>query len=167
VKDQLLEIDVRLLVLRYGREQVLNVLARLGEQSPEQLEQYLRTLEHKPTASRTERAKRSLVEIAARESKERSDISEPLRTLAINFENRTFLPNLRDVHRFLNGIGISRRTLKSRAVAGPVVIRALSKLSRERLLELVAHKESSNESDYSLLSRAIMGKPLDTDSGQE
>ena len=34
MKDELLDIDVRVLVLRYGREKVLAALSRLVEQTP-------------------------------------------------------------------------------------------------------------------------------------
>ena len=167
MNDQLLEIDVRLLVLRYGRQRVLNVLARLSEQTMEQLEQQLRAIEQKPKAGRTKKSKQSLIDVVASEYRERPDIAEPLRAIAVRFENRVFLPNLRDVHRFLDRIGASQGTLKSRAVAGPVLIHELSKLPREELHRLAASDGSPRESDYSLLSRAIMGTPAVNPQKQE
>src|SRR5438132_4425932 len=128
MRNLLLELDVRLLVLRYGRRKVLEILAGIGDQTPGQLEQQLRALEQKPKTGRTKKSKPSLIEVAASECRDRPEISEPLRTLAVNFENRTFLPNLRNVQGFLDRIGASSRRLKSRTVAGPVLIRALSKL---------------------------------------
>jgi hypothetical protein len=160
VKDQLLQIDVRLLVLRYGRQRILKVLAGLGEQTPEELERELRALEQRSNVHRATKQRLSLSEVVAFESRERPEIAEPLRTLAVKFENRTFLPNLRDVQRFLDRMGASQGTAKSRAAAGPALIRALSKLKPEELGRLVARDDSPRESDYSLLSRAIMGAPV-------
>jgi len=157
VKNQLLDMDVRLLVLRYGRQRVLDALARLDEETFEQVEQRLTALEQKSKSERPTKSKPSLIETAASASRERPEIVEPLRTLAVSFENRIFLPNLRDVRRFLARIGASSGNLKSRAVAGSTVIRALSTLSREELLKLAVEDALPRESDYALLSRAIMG----------
>lgn len=163
MKDHLLDIDVRLLVLRHGRQKVLSALARLVEQTPEQLDQQLLALEHKPPARRGGGPKLSLVEVAALECRERAEIKEPLRALAVAFENRLFLPNLRDVQRFLDRVGASPQKFKSRTIAGPALIRALSKLPKDELLGLSAQDTSPHESDYALLSRAIMGGPADKD----
>lgn len=157
MKDQLLEIEVRLLVLRYGRRRVINVLARLGEQTLEQLEQQLRAIEQEPKTGHANLPARSLIEVAESECRARPDILEPLRTLALNFENRVFLTNLRDVKRYLDQIGVPHKSLKSRKTAGPVLIRALSKMPRDELLKLLTTDESSRDSDFALLSRAIMG----------
>ena len=167
MKGDFLEIDVRLLVLRYGRQKVIGVLARMGEQTPERLEQQLQDLEKKPKAVSGQKPKLSLTDIAALESRDRPDISQLLRTLAVNFENRTFLPNLRDVLRFFEWRGGQASKLKSRTVAGPILIRALSKLPREELLKLTSQVGAPGESDYSLLSRAILGTSATGPSDQE
>jgi hypothetical protein len=161
MNDKFIDIDLRLLTLRHGRQEVLAALARLVEQTPEQIEQQLRALREKSAVSRKREAKQSLVEIAALESRDRTEIAEPLRALAVAFENRSFLPNLRDVERFFHRAGESSHKLKSRVLAGPMVIRALSKLPKEELADLALRGASGNESDYALLSRAIMGVPPD------
>lgn len=161
MKDELLDIDVRLLVLRYGRQKVLAALSRLVEQTPAELEEQLRTLGHKTSAGRKKAPNPSLVEVAASECPDHPEVLEPLRVLALAFENRSFLPNLRDVQRFLDRAGASPQKFKSRAIAGPVVIRALSKLPKDELTSLASRNASGGESDYSLLSRAIMGGASD------
>lgn len=156
MNGRFLEIDVRLLVLRYGRQRVIQALARLGEQTVEELEQQLRTAEQTPKAKRP---KRSILDLVALESRERPDIAEPLRALAVAYENRTFLPNMREVRRFLERVGASERNPRSRAAAAPVLIRTLAGLTGDELLRLGAEERSGGESDYSLLARAIMGRP--------
>jgi hypothetical protein len=47
--------------------------------------------------------------------------------------------------------------LKSRAMAGPILIRAMARLPLEELRQLAAREGSGGDSDYSLLARAIMG----------
>jgi hypothetical protein len=158
--DKLLEIDVRLLVLRHGRRNVLGALARLEDRPIEDLERELAAAEKKPKAKR---AQPSAAEIAAAECQTRPEISEPLRSLAAAFEGRTFLPQLRDVQRFLERLGSPSRKLKSRAVAMPVLIRALAKLAPDELRRLAATDKSTGDSDFSLLARAIMGSPAKRD----
>jgi hypothetical protein len=159
VTDQLLEIDLQVLLIRHGRQRVLNVLARLGEQSVAQLEQELRVLAERPTVGKSNKDRLSLIDIAEAQARERPTIFEPLRAIAVNYENHVFLPYLRDVRRLLDRLGASDATAKSRASAGPVLIRALAKLTPEELLALSKRTGSPHESDYSLLSRAIMGSP--------
>ena len=156
MKDELLDIDVRLLVLRYGRQKVLAALSRVTEQTPAELEQQLLSFGRPRSADRRSAPTKPLVEVAEAESRGHSEILEPLRLLAQAFENRSFLPNLRDVERFLDRVGARPQKFKSRAMAGPVIIRTLSKLPKDELSSL-ASRDASGESDYSLLSRAIMG----------
>jgi len=156
VSDKLLEIEVRLLVLRHGRPKVLQALARLSEQTIEDLENQLRAAEQK---SKAKRSKPSITDFLASECQEHPEIAESLRALAVGFENRTFLPQLRDVQRFLDRIGVSSGKLKSRASAAPLLIRLLAKLPPEDLARMVASDRSVSESDYSLLARAIMKSP--------
>lgn len=157
MNDRYIDIDVRLLVSRHGRQEVIAALARLVEQTPEEIEQELRALREKPAAVRKKAENQQLIDVAALESHDCTEIAEPFRALAIAFENRSFLPNLRDVQRFLLRAGASAHKPKSRALAGPKVMRALSKLPKEELVELAVRAEPGNESDYALPSRAIMG----------
>lgn len=151
----LLDIDVQLLVLRYGRQNVLQALARTAEQTVEQIEQQIQAIA-KREAGKGKRTARSLLEVAAAPAQEQPDIAEPLRTIATRFDNRTFLPQLRDVQRFLERIGISHGKLKSRAAAAPLLMRTLAKLPAEELTHLLAAEECSKDSDYAILARAIM-----------
>lgn len=158
--NDLLDIDVRLLLVRYGRNKVLQALARLSEQTVEDLERQLQSIQHKST--KPKRVPPSVKELAEAATQEHPEIAEPLRALAVGFENRTFLPQLRDVQRFLDRAGVSHGKLKSRAAAAPTVIRTLAKLPPDSLAQLLVDKTSA-DSDYALLARAIMGsKPPGT-----
>lgn len=152
--NDLLDIDARLLILRYGRTKVLQALARIGDQTIDELEQQMQVIARKP---RPPRAKPSVVDLFAAHAKEHPAIADPLRTLAVGFENRTFLPHLRDVQRFLDRTGVAHGKLKSRAAAAPAVVRALAKLAPDNIARLAATDQGGNDSDYSLLAHAIMG----------
>lgn len=157
--NDLLEIDVRLLLLRYGRARVLHALAHLNEQTVEDLERQLQTIQHQ---SKRKRAVPNIRDLARAAAQERPEIAEHLCAFAVGFENRTFLPQLRDVKQFLDRAGVSHGKLKSRAAAAPIVIRTLTRLAPDDLAQLLL-ESSSPDSDYALLARAIMGpKPSST-----
>lgn len=154
----LLDIDVRLLIIRYGKRKVLEALARLGEQTLDELMQQLPAVKQGSKSKTKRRAEPpSLIDLVASETRGKDDLTELVRVLAVEFQNRTFLPHLRDVQRFLDRAGVPHGHLKSRAAAARVVIRALATLSRDELLHLAERDRSSGDSDYSLLARAIMG----------
>jgi len=101
------------------------------------------------------------MDLVATPCHEKPEIAEPLRAMALAFQNRTFLPQLRDVQRFLDRIGSAHGRLRSREAAAPALVRELAKMTRADLLRLVSETSSSSESDYALLARAIMGTPAE------
>jgi hypothetical protein len=159
MKHNLLDIDVKLLLLRYGREEVLAALSRIGDQTPVELEKQLQSRVNNNSMGRKKAHAPSLSELAALVCRDRADIFEPLQALVIAFKNRSFLPGMRDVQRFLDAGSVSNSKYKSRAAAGRDLIRALSTLPKEELTSLLPRDTPAGESDFARLSRAIMGKP--------
>jgi hypothetical protein len=158
--DKHLEIDVRLLLLRHGRKGVLEALARLEGRTIEDLDRELLAAEQKP---KKKRQQPDIEDVVAAECQKRPEISQPLRSLAAAFERRVFLPQLRDVQRFLERLGVSSPKLKSRAAAMPILIRVLSKMGPDELNRLAVTDKPTSDSDFSLLARAIMGAPAKKD----
>ncbi len=156
MNEQFLELELRLLVLQFGRQKVLRVLARLGDQTAEELEQQLRDSEEK---RKSKRPTPSVTDLASAECREHPEIAEPLRCLAVAFQNRTFLPYLRDVQRFLDRSGLAVGKLRSREAAAPALIRALGKLTRDELIQLAPSNEVHGNSEFSMLAREIMKTP--------
>lgn len=109
--------------------------------------------EQKP---KPKRSPASVSDVVSSESQKRPEIAESLQRLASSFEARTFLPQLRDVQRFLERIGSPVRKPKSRAAVMPALIRALARMEPHELKTL-ASEGAEGESDFSLLARAIMG----------
>lgn len=156
MNDKLLKIDVALLILRYGRSSVLEAFANTENTTADELQQRLAAAALKRKKQKP--APPSIMDVVATEVSKREEIGEPLRTLAIDFQNRTFLPHLRDVQRFLDRMNARHGKLKSRTAAAPLLIRALAKLSREDLVRLTAREFSEGrDTDFALLARAIMG----------
>jgi len=152
--DQFLELEIRLLILRYSRKRVLQTVARLSDQTLEDLEHEIENVE---TKRRAKKPKPTVLEIAASACKEKPEIAEPLRNLAVAFQNRIFLPQLRDVQRFLDRLGFVHGKLKSRVDSATHLFRSLAGLSREELLKLIEGMNSPGDSDFAMLARAIMG----------
>jgi len=151
--DKILELEIRLLLVKHGRRKVIETLAHLKSQTIEEIERELSDAEQKPKPKRSPATASDLVNS---EIQKRPEISEALRRLASSFEARTFLPQLRDVQRFLERIGTPVRKPKSRAAVMPTLIRALARMEPHELDRLV-DEGAEGESDFTLLARAIMG----------
>jgi len=150
-----LQIELRLLLLRHGRRAIVQALAELGEQTPEDVERELAAAHERKKKRKA--AAPSPAELVAKACKDRPEIIELVGTLVTRFENRSFLPNLRDVVRFLDQAGYPHGRLRSRRKAVGHVVKALSQTSTDELRRLNAPPSSSGESDYALLAREIMG----------
>ncbi len=89
MSEQFIQLEVRLLLLKYGRKKLLHALASLSDQLPADIEKQIQAMERK---TRVRPQKPTAVELADAESKQREEIAEPLRNLAIAYQNKTFLP---------------------------------------------------------------------------
>ena len=155
--DDLLGIELRQLLLRYGRRRTLDTLASLTDQTPAELEAELMLIKKRKTSRKRTRVP-AAVELVAEVSRDRPESADLLRTLAIRYENRSFLPHLRDVERFLDRAGAPHPHLKSRRVAAYHVMARLGRLSVDKLEHLVASPLEQEDSDFALLARQIMGR---------
>lgn len=156
MSDQLLQLEVRLLVLRYGRRAVLGALAQLGNQSLEEVESELSALEARKIVRKPRAAVTTESVISTTFADRPADIPM-VEALVRRYENKTFLPQLRDVQRFIDRAGGPRGRLKSRLTALHQFIKSLSKMSSADIELLASDSDRSGKSDYELLAREIMG----------
>jgi hypothetical protein len=153
--DRFLNMEIRLLLLRYGRRRILEALATVSEQPVEAVEAEIRRLEEtKRVKSRKDKSSSELIEAA---SEDRPEIKSILSTLVTSYENRVFLPQLREVERFLNHAGVKHGKLKSRNAALPKVVQALTGFSVPDLQQLLKRSEAPEQSPYALLANELMG----------
>jgi hypothetical protein len=150
-----LKLEMRLVLLRYGRRAIVEALADMGEQTPEDIERELAAAQEKKTSRRS--VPKLPVDLIADACRDRPEIAEILRTFVTRFENRSFLPKLRDIERFLDRVGFPHGRMKSRRAAVGHVIKALSQINADELRRLAALPSPQGESDYALLAREIMG----------
>ena len=154
--DDLLKVELRLLQLRYGRRRILEAFGTLIEQTPAQVEAEIAALEARK--KKRVRKVRSVDDVLAEVVVARPEAGQILRTLATRYENRSFLPQLKDVQRFLDRSGIAHKSLKSRRDALKHVLNALSRLPKDELDRLARLSTDEANSDYANLAREIMGR---------
>ena len=156
--DQMPNLDVRLPLLRYGRRRVIEALASVNDESAEALERQISELESK---KKTRAKKPTPSELVAAACKDRPAIEDQVQALLANYENRTFLPSLREVERFLDHEAIRHGKLKSRVAALPKIIQALARMSEPQLKELLEVASHDRGSDFALLANEIMRRRPD------
>jgi len=158
VNENLLPIELRLLVLKYGPRRVLETFAQIKEVSVEEIERQVQQFSERPIPRALKPHKPADVENLVAALK----LSDPAKarsilTLARQFEAGTFLPTLREVTGFLSRQGVERRHLKSRRQSLPIVLKALGNLSAVDLDELIKDELSAPaDGDYELLANQIM-----------
>jgi hypothetical protein len=154
--NDLVKLKLRLLILQHGRREVVQALAAMGEQTVEGVEAELNKLEQKK-ASRTRRVV-SAVDALTHTPHGSPETEELLRKLAIRFDNRSFLPQLTDVQRFLERSNSTKGKIKSRRDASHQVVLALSRMTADELSQLLRLSGAGKNSDYADLARQIMGR---------
>ena len=158
MNQNLLPIELRLLVLKYGPRRVLETFAEIKEVSVEEIERQVRQCSEHPNARVSKDHKSEAIEnlVAALKVSDAAKENSIL-TLARQFELGAFLPTLREVSGFLSRHGLERRHLKSRRQSLPIVLKALGDLSAVGLDELIKDMRSSPvDGDYELLANQIM-----------
>jgi len=153
---RILELEIRLLILKYGRENVLAaVAAKRGEQSVEGIEHNVVAAEEdrKPVKRHEPRKKTA----AIAEVKAPPEIQRLLSSLLDGYRRRLFLPRLHDVERFLDHAGVAHGHLKSRIKALPKVTKVLSQLPKTQLERLDREAGIQGESDFAVLADEIVG----------
>jgi hypothetical protein len=156
MNEQIFALELRLLILRYGRRRIIDGLAKLGDQTAEEVERELTAALERKARRNTKPTERPIAGLIADACRDRPDIAELVTTLVSRFENRTFLPQLRDVVRLLDRAGVVHGKLKSRRLSIPKIVGALARLNVDELRQLAAPPVAEGESDLALLAREIM-----------
>jgi hypothetical protein len=153
-QEPLINLEVRFLLARYGRERVLEALANVGEVDPSQIEAAVTAYESRGKHF----GKRSTADASALVEKLRldPDTKAMVHELAVAYESGSFLPQLREVRRFLASNGIEG-TVRSRRDALPRVVQALSKCGADHLRDLASRSDDSRRGDLGLIADQILG----------
>ena len=162
MKKELLEIEVRLLIYKYGYGSVLSTLAIIKESTTIEIESLLSAIEQRGKLHSTKKQK-SDFDITEEIIKDSSHYEE-LKKLALNYHNKIFLPQLKDAKKFLERSGINVGKIKSRKLATKKVFQLLREFDLIKLKEILNSHEGNKESAFSALSREIIDGPLNVPS---
>lgn len=156
MKTELLQIEIDLLLLRYGEPTVLKALSSATNSTEEELRRKIEVLkEKKLQTKKSTRAKKQPLDIAKDVIADSAN-GEQLLRLAHLYQNRQFLPQLKDVKRFLGRFNVNK-DVKSRNDATRIVFESLRRCSIEELTELTIDSNAEEQSSFAKLAGHIMG----------
>ncbi|UOK37216.1 hypothetical protein MJP36_22355 [Pseudomonas palleroniana] len=154
---EMLDLEVSLLLLKYGKQRVLQSVARREGVPDIVIERELKLGLFSKVSSDKRRAAPSKpfsIDSIVTDNSEKSLI---LRDLNAKFENRRFLPEFKDVKRFYERYGGRSALLKSRAASQTGLFKMLSNFELSELKKLTVEPPAQNEfSDLGLISDEIL-----------
>ena len=156
MKVDLLQIEVELLLLKYGEPSVVKALALSSNSTEEEIRNKVEALRAKKDKTpKSPRAKKLPLDVA-KEVVAGSANEDLLINLAILYQNKQFLPQLKDVKRFLGRFNISKKP-KSRNEGTRLVFECLCRNTREELSDLISDSNSGEQSSFAKLADHIIG----------
>lgn len=155
---ELLRFHLALILAQYGDKAVLEGLSLLLNASPMDLRAKLVEFEtngavkgkSRPRSANSAETVQALINSAP----EKADL---LREFQERFFNRTFLPELRDVRRFLDRHGELASSLSKRETSFAKIARHLVKMSENDLKLLLAAPVAPEQSSLGVISDQILG----------
>lgn len=161
MKKDLLNIEIRLLIQKYGYQAIMQSLADIKETSIEEITDLVIALENsKKQANNPKKAKNDIDLILKQVANH--DNSELLIELLNRFQNKTFLPQLKDVKRFLERLGMNVGNINLRASSAKKLFGKLQSLRKEELESILEEVPINGESAFSALANEIIGGPRNT-----
>lgn len=154
-----LQLHLSLLLAQYGELGVIEGLAPLLGTSLDDLQARLNDVQ-KVGHARSRKQKAPSMTGASIEAliTEHPEKAEVLRKIQARFVARTFLPELRDVRRFLDRHGQPSSSLKKRDDGFTRVARELVHLPKSELEEILTEPPSAGYSSLGVISDQILGR---------
>lgn len=152
--------QVRLLLARYGREQVMEALSNAGEvELPQRRSAAARSRPKNPPARHPRRPRKSPPEVVEA-ARVRPEVRPVIERIAVAYEAREILPEPWRVKDLLRSEGLDPRRVRSRADALPKVVAVLAKKAPERLEILLSlWRKHAEQGDLAMFAEAILGPP--------
>lgn len=155
LEDRLLELELQILILRYGVGRVKQALGTISKGTANSLERESATERNERINVADKRGRQFAEDLIRKLFINRPQGARFAEEIVANFDSRKFLPERRDVQHFLSRLD-SQKHFKSRAAALEPLIRALAEMSDGELVELSRASSSPKSDDYLLLARQIM-----------
>ena len=154
--SELIGLEIRLLLLKYGRDAVMRAIAGATEMSVEELEALLAQKIH---SRKSRKRKRDLKPEEFVESRQDLDPERKslLRVLARRYTGRRFLSTWAEIDTFVRDHGGEGVQSRNRHRAWPLIHRVLARLPLDDLAEI--EKENAtreDKTDYEVLAGGIL-----------
>lgn len=156
MKSELVQIEIELILLKYGESAVVKALSTVTGVSEDDLKNRIQSLqEKKAKPAKAPTVRKQPIDIATEIVKGTANENE-LTSLATLYQNKQFLPQLKDVKRFLGRFN-APGTPKSRNDATRVVFESLCKCTSEELKGFIENTNAGGDSAFATLADHIMG----------
>lgn len=122
--DEIVELELNLLLIKYGEKKVIKHLAKMSGLSPVELEtnlQKVHQIKKKSSSKKRNRASNAMEEIINQNPQK----SQVLNLLYSRFQSKSFLPSLSDIRRLFNRYSSEPENLKSRNNSAPKIFKLL------------------------------------------
>ena len=154
----LLGLELRLLIARHGKARINEALSSMEDVGLATLDADVKAYEGRTRKSRARpRPRKSIDEMIQETNPESPDAEHLVRKLALAYEDRRFLPELREVKRFLESRRTSAAKFRSRADALPAVIQVLAQTGFDELTTLDERK-GTRGGDLGIIANQILGR---------
>ena len=158
--NQVLNLQIQLLLHQHGRKQVMEALATVENVDLTSIQNQIKSIQDRrksktrgPRNVRRESAK-ALIEAVHLEPEVKSIVRE----IALTYERKDFLPELRHVRHYLEEAGRDTGKLRFRTDALPEVVAVLASSTRATLEALLASiEDTGGHSDLAILASGILG----------
>ena len=154
---ELLDLNLRLLVAQHGKKGVADALSSIDEVSLTVIGDKIDAYARRNKRRTPNRQPKKTIQEMIRAAKPDSEAECIIERLAQCYENKEFLPELRDVRQFLESRSMSSAKARSRADALPLVIGVLVHFGLEELHSL-ERKQEARGSDLGIISDQILGQ---------
>ncbi len=166
--NQVLNLQLQLLLHQHGRKDVMEALAIVEDEDIASIQNEIQSLRDKrrskarrsgnATGGKTRRREsaKELIEEVHLEPDAKSLVEQ----IALAYERREFLPELRHVRQYLEEAGKDASKMRFRVEALPEVIAVLATCSHDKLEELVASfEDTGGRNDLEILASEILKPP--------
>ena len=155
---ELLGLEIRLLIARHGKARINEVLSSMEDGGLATLHADVKAYEGRTRRDRARpRPRKGIDEMIQETNLENPDAEHLIRKLALAYEDRRFLPELREAKRFLESRRTSAAKFRSRADALPAIIKVLAQTDLDELATLDERKRARG-GDLGIIANQILGR---------
>ena len=154
----LLGLELRLLIARHGKARINEALSSMEDVGLATLDADVKAYEGRARKSRARpRSMKGIDDLIQEASPGSPDTGRYIRKLALAYEDRQFLPEFREVKRFLESRRTSAVKFRSRADALPAVIQVLAQTELDELATLDERRRARG-GDLGIIANQILGR---------